>query len=109
MKFEILKIERNYKYIESAILNYSSKLKTVMSPKDVDKFNIYKKEVVIKQKSKIMEDNSKKLNNLILQKYNVFNYSERQLTEQDSFALNRGINFSLPPKLVDKELFFLEF
>ena len=36
----------------------------------------------------MMKDNSKKLNNLILRiygtlaKYNVFNYSERQLTEQ---------------------------
>ena len=41
-----------------------------------------------------------------LARYNVFNYSERQLTEQDSFALSLDINFSLPPKHADKELIF---
>ena len=60
----------------------------------------------------MIKDKSKKLNNQILKKFgtlarhNVFNYSDRQLTEQECFALSLGINFSLPPKHVDKELIF---
>ena len=115
MNSEILKVERNYKYLESAVVYYSSKLKVVLSLEDFDKFNNYVEEVVIKQKNKTIKDNSKKLNDLILRKfgtlarYKVFNYSDRQLTEQESFALSLGINFSLPPKHVDKELIFLGF
>ena len=57
------------------------------------------KQIVRKQKSEIMKDNSEKLNKLILIKfstlarYNVFNYSERQLAEQESFELSFGFNF----------------
>ena len=76
---EILKVERNCKYLESAGLCYSSKLKKVVSLEDFVKFNNYVEEVVAKLKSKMIKDNSKKLNNLILRKfgtlaiYNVFN------------------------------------
>ena len=109
---EILKVERSCKYLESASLHYSSKLKEVLLFEDLVKFNNYIDEVVTKLKCKMIKDNSKKLNNLILRKfgtlarYNVFNYSDRQLTEQEYFALSLGINFSLPPKHVDKELVF---
>ena len=110
-----MKVERNCKYLESASLHYLSKLKEVLLLEDLVKFNNYIEEVVTKLKCKMIKDNSKKLNNLILRKfgtlarYNVFNYSDRQLTEQEYFALSIGINFSLPPKHVDKELIFLGF
>ena len=39
----------------------------------------------------------------------MISYSDRQLAEQVYFALSLGINFSLPPKHVDKELVFLGF
>ena len=65
-----------------------------MSLENFDKFNNYVEEVVIIQMSKIMKDHSNKLNNLILRKfstlarYNVLNYSDRQLSEQECFALS---------------------
>ena len=42
-----LKTKRNYKYLESAILNYSSKFNTLLFQKDFNEFSIYVKEVVI--------------------------------------------------------------
>ena len=52
---EILKVERNYKYLESADIYYSRKLKEVLSLEDFDKYNNYVEEVVIKLKSKMIK------------------------------------------------------
>ena len=92
MNSEILKVKRNCKYLESVSLYYSTKLKKVLSLEDFDNFNNYVEEVAAKQKSKMIKDNNKKLNKLILRKFgtlvrcNVFNYSDKQLTEQECFA-----------------------
>ena len=80
-----------------------------------EKFNSYVNEVVIKQSDKIIKENNKKLENLIslklgtLAKYNVFDLSNRKLTQQKNFALSLGINFALPPTHVDMETVFLGF
>ena len=92
MNSEILKVKRNCKYLESVSLYYSTKLKKVLSLEDFDNFNNYVEEVAAKQKSKMIKDNNKKLNKLILRKFgtlvrcNVFYYSDKQLTEQECFA-----------------------
>ena len=52
---EILKVERNYKYLESADIYYSRKLKEVLSLEDFEKYNNYVEEVVIKLKSKMIK------------------------------------------------------
>ena len=67
MNSEILKVEHNYKYLESAVVYYSSKLKEVLSVEDFDKSNNYVEEIVIKQKSKMIK--GKKLNDSILRKF----------------------------------------
>ena len=49
---EILKVERNCKYLGSAGLYYSSKLKGVFSLEDFDKFYNYVEEVLLEKRIK---------------------------------------------------------
>ena len=73
-------------------------------------YNSYVNEVVIKQRDKIIKENSKKLEKLInikfgtLAKYNVFNLSNRKLTKQENFALKKN-NFTSANKSSSQNLF----
>ena len=112
LQSEILKVEKNIKYLESVAECCSNDLKKKMDSEHFEKFKNYIDETVKKQETKIVKNNIKRLNRLISMKFgtlakcSVFNLSNRTLTEQEKFALSLGLNFSLPASHVDKETVF---
>ena len=66
LQSEIMKIEKNIKYLESVTEWCSNDLKNKMESEHFEKFKNYIDETVKKQETKIVKDNIKRLNRLII-------------------------------------------
>ena len=115
LKFEIIKLEKIVKYLNSVADSLRNDLENKIKSEDFKKFLEYINSVITKHKEKLSIQNQNKIKKLVSSKYgtlakcSVINLSKRELSEQESFALSLGLNFSLPSKQIDKESVFLGF
>ena len=108
-------IERNTNHIKTIPKLLTNEIENKRKSEDFKNFLKCIKSFTTKHKNKLSIQNQNKLQKLIASKYgklakcSVFNLSQRELSEEESFALSLGLNFSLPTKQLDKESVFLGF
>ena len=115
LKSEIVKYEDSISNLQYTYDNCLSTLESKISTNHFESFKAYIDQVISKQDEKYMKKNRHTLNRLVTSKFgtltkgNVHNLSSKKLSEQESFALSLGLNFSLPCSKIDKEDIFLGF
>ena len=109
-KLKLSNKTEQYTY-DNCLLRLESKIST----SHFESFKAYIDQVISKQDEKYMKKNRHTLNRLVTSKFgtltkgSVHNLSSKKLSEQESFALSLGLNFSLPCSKIDKEDIFLGF
>ena len=115
LKSEIIKYEGSISNLQCTYENCIVTLESNISSSHFESFKAYIDLVISRLEVKYMKKNRDTVNRLVTSKFgtltkgSVHNLSSKKLSEQESFALSLGLNFSLPCSKIDKEDIFLGF